>query len=266
MAVSGSGDLIVIGGRDNSYGIGTYTLSGGTFDAGSNANVLVGKYGQGTFTQSGGTLTARQSLSIGRYAGASGSYSISDGTLQQTNTAMRIVVGEQGTGSLTVSGSGLVDASGGLRVGGNNSGTSGNGTVYLNGGTIYTSLVEDGGATSQFHFNGGILKARSTTTTFMQNLDTVDVQSGGAVIDSNGFNVTIAQPLLAGSPSGGLTKNGSGLLTLTVNPTYTGETFINAGSIAIDTRAATTLAAISGLGELIVGGSRDAHATYSVKY
>jgi autotransporter-associated beta strand protein len=113
-----------------------------------------------------------------------------------------------------------MNLTGGLRVSG---GSTGNGTVHLDGGTIYTPFVEDGGGTATFHFNGGTLKVRNSTTTFMQGLDTVDVLSGGAVIDTNGFNITIAQALLAGSSSGGLTKNGSGILTLTGNPTYTGE-------------------------------------------
>jgi autotransporter-associated beta strand protein/T5SS/PEP-CTERM-associated repeat protein len=251
VTVSGSGDLIVIGGRDNAYGIGTYTLSGGTFDSGSNANILVGKNGQGTFTQSGGTLYARKVLYLGRYSGSTGSYSISGGTLSQTSTSNRLYVGYAGAGTLTISGSGLVDASGGVQLSGSSSVT---GEVYLNGGTLYTTIVDDGGGTSKFHFNGGTLKAKNATTTFMQGLDTVDVLSGGAVIDTNGYNVTIAQALLAGPSSGGLTKNGSGILTLTGTLTYSGETVINAGGLQLNT-GTTTLAAISGAGELIVGGA-----------
>jgi autotransporter-associated beta strand protein/T5SS/PEP-CTERM-associated repeat protein len=249
--ITGSGDLIVIGGRDSSYGIGTYTLSGGTFDSGSNANILVGKNGQGTFTQSGGTLYARKVLYLGRYSGSTGSYSISGGTLSQTSTSNRLYVGYAGAGTLTISGSGLVDASGGVQLSGSSSVT---GEVYLNGGTLYTTIVDDGGGTSKFHFNGGTLKAKNATTTFMQGLDTVDVLSGGAVIDTNGYNVTIAQALLAGPSSGGLTKNGSGILTLTGTLTYSGETVINAGGLQLNT-GTTTLAAISGAGELIVGGA-----------
>jgi autotransporter-associated beta strand protein/T5SS/PEP-CTERM-associated repeat protein len=251
VTVSGNGDLIVIGGRDNAYGIGTYTLSGGTFDSGSNANILVGKYGQGTFTQSGGTLYARKALYLGRYTGSTGSYSISGGTLSQTSTSNPLYVGSAGAGTLTISGSGLVDASGGVQLGGSSSVT---GEVYLNGGTLYTTIVDDGGGASKFHFNGGTLKAKNATTTFMQGLDTVDVLSGGAVIDTNGYNVSIAQALLAGPSSGGLTKNGSGVLTLTGTPTYSGETVINAGGLQLNT-GTTTLAAISGAGELIVGSA-----------
>ena len=261
--ITGNGDLIVIGGRDNANGIGTYTLSGGTFNSGSNANILVGKYGQGTFTQSSGIVTAQHYLYIGRYAGSTGSYSISGGTLSQSNTGYRITVGYAGTGTLTVSGTGLVDAVTGLRVSGS---STGSGEVHLDGGTLYTPFVEDGSGASTFHFNGGILKAKTSTTTFMENLDTVDVQSGGAIIDTNGFNVTVAQPLLAGSPSGGLTKNGSGILTLTGNPTYTGNTVINAGQLQIDTETAS-LSAITGAGELIVGnGTTQTQLTVSSIY
>ncbi len=261
MTITGSGDKVVIGGRDNAYGIGSYTLSGGTLDAGSNSNVLVGDNGQGTFTQSGGTLYARQLLAIGRYSGSSGAYSISAGTISQTNTGQRLYVGYSGAGTLTVSGSGLVDASGGLRLSGASSVT---GEVFLNGGTINTTMVDDGGGTSLFHLNGGTLKAKSAATTFMQGLDTVDVQSGGAVIDTSGFNITIAQQLLAGSPTGGLTKNGSGILTLTGNPTYTGQTVINTGQLMLNTGAATTLTAVSGAGGLIVGnGSTGTQLTAS---
>ena len=264
VSVTGSGDYLVIGGRDNNlYGVGSYDLSEGTLNSGPNSNIFVGKYGQGTFTQSSGTVTAQHYLYIGRYTGSTGSYSISGGTLSQSNTGYRITVGYAGTGTLTVSGTGFVDAVTGLRVSGS---STGSGEVHLDGGTLYTPFVEDGSGASTFHFNGGTLKARNVTATFMQGLDTVDVQSGGAIIDTNGFNITLAQPLLAGSPSGGLTKNGSGILTLTGNPTYTGNTVINAGQLQIDMETAS-LSAITGAGELIVGnGTTQTQLTVSSIY
>jgi autotransporter-associated beta strand protein/T5SS/PEP-CTERM-associated repeat protein len=255
VTITGGGDSVVIGGRDNNaYGVGSYAISDGTFDAGNNSNIFIGKYGQGTFTQTGGTAYGRVWISIGRYAGAVGNCSISDGALFQTNSTTRIIVGEQGTGALTVSGGGLLDTAGGLRVSMNYGGAVGSGEVHLDGGTIYTPFVEDGGGTSAFHFNGGTLKARNATATFMQNLDLTDVQAGGATIDTNGFNVTIAQPLLAGSTTGGLKKQGLGTLTLTSAPSYTGDTRIEAGVLQLNCSAAT-LGNITGAGDLIVAGS-----------
>ena len=55
------------------------------------------------------------------------------------------------------------------------------------------------------------------------------------MIDSNGFNVTLNQPLLH-DPSGpaldgGLTKLGAGTLTLTASSSYSGPTVINQGTL-----------------------------------
>jgi fibronectin-binding autotransporter adhesin len=86
---------------------------------------------------------------------------------------------------------------------------------------------------------------------------------GGAVIDTNGFNDIVAQSLLTGSgiwgstaytngstPDGGLTKLGSGTLTLSGANTYTGATTVSQGTVQLasgGTLGATTAAlAISG--------------------
>ena len=218
-----------------------------TTDAGISGNAL------GYMNQTNGTVTSTGSLIIGGRNNiyGIGSYEISGGSLIQSNSNNKLSVGYAGTGTLTISGAGLVNSSGGVQISGS---ANGNGTVHLDGGTIFTPFVEDGGGTATFHFNGGTLKAKNATATFMQGLNTVDVEQGGAIVDTNGFNVTIGQKLLAGSTSGGLTKNGSGLLILTGNPTYTGDTVINAGQLQLNT-GSTTLAAISGQGGLIVGGA-----------
>ena len=54
----------------------------------------------------------------------------------------------------------------------------------------------------------------------MQGLTTASIKAGGAIIDTNGFNITIGQPLLHDAslgltPDGGLTKLGNGTLKLT---------------------------------------------------
>ncbi len=235
MAVSGSADVI-IGGRNTATGsgcgVGTYNISGGVFNPGS-CGVFVGGYGTGTVNQSGGTFNAKQALVIGRYSTSTGTYAIGGGTLSQSSTSYRLTVGGSGAGTLTVSGSGLVDAAGGVRL--SNSSTA-TGTLNLDGGTLQTASITDGGGTSKLNFNGGTLKAKSSTTSFLSGLDGAYVLEGGAKFDTNGYNVTVGQSLLSGVGSGsdgGLTKSGSGTLTLTGNLAYTGATQINAGQITV---------------------------------
>src|SRR6202022_775186 len=69
-----------------------------------------------------------------------------------------------------------------------------------------------------------------------------NLQAGGAKIDSNGFNITIGQPLLhdGGGPAvdGGLKKLGNGTLTLTGANAYTGATTVSAGVLNIQNATA----------------------------
>ena len=68
------------------------------------------------------------------------------------------------------------------------------------------------------------------------------VQSGGVTFDSQGFAITVAQPLLhdpaLGGNDGGLTKLGSGTLTLAGSSIYNGNTFVNAGILNVRNSAA----------------------------
>lgn len=87
-----------------------------------------------------------------------------------------------------------------------------------------------GSGTTVFKFNGGILRARTDNATFFQGLSQTLIQSGGANIDDNGFNITIGQNLLDGSGNGGLNKSGSGTLLLNGVNTYTGSTVVSNGT------------------------------------
>ena len=229
---------------------GTYNLSGGTLSTVTWFNIGSSGTGTGTFNQSGGTVNAATStgaVNIGDQGGVTGVLNVSGGTFNSTNTTTNggIVVGNHWTGSgtnngtLTVSGTGVVNT--GSSTAGNGiklaSGTASVGIVNLNGGTLQTAKIQKGTGTGTFNFNGGTLQATASNASFMTGLTNGFVKSGGAIIDTNGFSVTIGQALLTDTVStgGGLFKNGAGTLTLTGASTYTGPTSVSAGTLAIGT-------------------------------
>ena len=153
---------------------------------------------------------------------------------------------DHGTGHVTQNG-GAAEVAGTLVVGC----TAGNtGDYALNGGTLSAgSIVSDGG-TGTLKLNGGTLQARASNTTFVagSGVGTLNVlvQKGGAIIDTKMYNVTAGIALVedAASKGGGLTKKGTGTLTLgpTVlnrttyaygDNTYSGDTRIEAGTLSV---------------------------------
>ncbi|HQL75389.1 MAG TPA: autotransporter-associated beta strand repeat-containing protein [Phycisphaerae bacterium] len=197
---TGSGDWRIGGGggTGDSAAYGALLLSNGTFDTGA-SNFQIGAYGLGVIDQTGGTINSGQWIAIGRYSGSVGMASVTGGQFNQTGTGNRLIVAENGWGNLNVGGTGVVDAAGGLRA------SMGGGTAIVNlatGGTIRPVQIDDGGGMSVFNFHGGTLQARNATGAFMQGLDATYIYSEGALIDTNGFDVTIAQALLAPTGNG----------------------------------------------------------------
>ena len=126
-----------------------------------------------------------------------------------------------------------VGGSGGVNM--NLAGGSGSYTYNLNGGTLQTPYVTASSAngSQNFNFNGGTLKATGPTSTFINNVGNVYIESGGATIDDSGYSITIPQNLWD-SGGGSLNKIGAGTLTLTGNNTYAGGTTINSGILNIN--------------------------------
>ena len=230
-------------------GSGSYSLSG---SASLSVNgITVGNGGTGTFTQSGGTVTTNGGfLTIGFGTSGSGMYTLSGGTLTTSST----LIGEGITPGTFNQTGGLFTTST-LNLTGNS--TSAVATYTLGGGTLNIGTVTSGDGqtstvgTSTFYFNGGRLQAAKSTAGFFSGLTTANVQTNGATIDTDGYNVTIAQRLVhdttSGAPAldGGLVKLGQGILTLAAANTYTGTTTVSLGTLAVSVNGGLGIGSVS---------------------
>jgi len=119
-----------------------------------------------------------------------------------------------------------------------------NAVVNLNaGGTIKTSRIwVDGTNVSDaiFRFNGGTLENHESSTydnNWIENVLTNFVADGGANINVD-RDITIQSPLfhdpVAAAIDGGLTKLGTGSLTLSNECSYTGPTVVSNGTLLIN--------------------------------
>ncbi len=249
---------------NNSGATATFNMINGTLTLDAPLDTCNALSSTGIVTQTGGTLNVNGSPYY--FQGANGSstgedsiITINGGTMNMgTATAPNsgpFYVASRGNGTLTVSGSGVLNCSTldlSRNAAGNTFGSIG--VVNLNGGTLTASRVSTATANQQagpasdginpsatFNFNGGTLRAAASSTTFYQGSIaspaipiTSFVQSGGAVIDSSNYSITVLEPLQSGTvPDGGLTKLGTGTLTLAQTNSYNGPTLVTAGTLVL---------------------------------
>lgn len=255
-------------------GTGTYNQAGGSFTGANETVVGLDAGSQGFLNLTGGTYTASGNLQIGR-GGATGTVNVS-GTTTQLDANAEIWVGENpgSNGFLTVN-SGTVNVSSWIALGRNGSaGTltiAGTGTVNqgvnaadsrlsmtnfaqpttatlnLDGGTLTTrGIIDEAGGTTTVNLNGGLLKPRLTNSNFIANVASIVVKTGGAKIDTDGFDIGILRPLTGGAGDGGLQKSGDGVLLLDGANTYTGATTVTAGTFGGTGSVSGTVSVASG--------------------
>lgn len=238
---------------------GSLTLNGST---GSGTNSIVGQNSTGTSTLgvNGGSLTI------------SGAHGFVFGNNRADATGVLTV--SSGTATIIAGSTTLQDPRNFIALGRDNA----TGMINLDGGTLSTGrqFVRDGSSggtagsgTATFNFNGGTLQALAdqtsgngwfeTATTSNFRVVTTTVKSGGAKIDTNGFTTNIKTVLahdssLGDTADGGLTKIGSGTLTLGGANTYTGPTTISAGRLNVLFGGSIDNSSVS-LGAATLGGN-----------
>ncbi|HEY1684397.1 MAG TPA: autotransporter-associated beta strand repeat-containing protein [Tepidisphaeraceae bacterium] len=204
----------------------------------SNA-LSLGSSASNSFAQSAGSISSdTTTINNGTFTVTGGTFSSSGLTLNTGNIS--VSGGNFGTSALTVNG-GNISVTGGMVNAGTL--TARGGSVAVTGGTftgyvnLNTSLYASGGTfETATNYAGGEFINDSLGSGGM-----VNVGAGGFIVDTHGTNAFIAVPVNhdpgtngTSGTDGGLTKNGSGTLTLSDAANFHGPITINAGTLEFD--------------------------------
>jgi autotransporter-associated beta strand protein len=189
-------------------------MDGGTVNVGGTTTITLNNGGRWSVLDiNGGTFTSTDATGAGiqiggGYVADSAELLIRAGTI----SADTITLGDAAT---QTAGTNLLNQTGGTLYLGSG------GIVAANAAPTYTNTVKLGTATvgAQANWSSSLPMALSGTTTFQ-----------AADVNSNSFNITL-NGVLSGSAV--LNKTGGGILTLGGADTYTGNTMVNAGTLAV---------------------------------
>lgn len=193
---SGAGTKTTIGGSGM-----TLTLSGG------GATPVVAN-------SSGADLTFASGLTIQQNPATSGA-------AQRWNSASGSNIIVNATLSGTLTGGLIKEGAGVLQL---NAANNYSGATYLSAGVLQVGNASAIG-TSTLTFQGGTLRY-GTAITGGLSTQFAALSGSAAILDTNGFNITLGSAITG---TGGLDKQGSGILTTTAGSTYTGGTTVEAG-------------------------------------
>ena len=253
-------------------GAGTLNITGGG-GVNSAGSVFIGTEWRDTsvgvvnVNGAGSTLVCGESLFVGN-----GEELVGSATLNVTNGAAvsnvnGYICGNEWNGGrmpsvATVSGAGSTwTNTGNLYMADNGEGTlnlNDNGTVLANEIIGCYDAWEEGNGVMTINFDGGILKSYNSDNSdwiwVWNGEGHIYVKEGGAKFDTNGRNMGILMDLEHGGSGtdGGLTKLGTGTLTLSGSNSYTGMTTVQEGKLAF-----AVSSAVAGSGVTVSGGTLD---------
>ena len=190
-------------------------IEGGEFVTCDSVEVGSTLGGVGEIMQTGGN-SSFNNVYIG-YENGQGVYELTGGCSAALGT---VSVGRFGTGRLLVAGLDTVLTTPNVRVGYYYSSSKrGTGTLAVtNGGEIATAKIYGGGNTvgqATVMFDGGKLTATANSAEFLKGLLNIELKEGGLVIDTQGYNLTIANCTFNVTPGGKITVIGGGTVTFT---------------------------------------------------
>lgn len=245
----GTGMLELDPGDASGFSVRTLKAQAGTVHVRSGSNLVTmanGLANSSGFYVFGGTVLVGggilQTTGKGHASVQSGALIVTNGVVDFTSVD-ELLNAHGGTGNTTVSDSGVLDikllrvSQKGAPISANVVNVNTGGTIRLNGFNIDKTKDLKG----LINLNGGTLVAKTSTANFLGDGDGkwltnifVNVLEGGAVIDTNGKDISIKQSLYAGAAvDGGLTKQGAGTLTLLNTNTFNGVTVVEGGTLKL---------------------------------
>jgi autotransporter-associated beta strand protein/T5SS/PEP-CTERM-associated repeat protein len=286
---NGGGNLLIGTGYQNPSGglpVGILNQSGGTITCLGELLIPETHPATGTATLSGNAVvTVGSWLCVGR--GGNGTLNISgNASLTRTGSGSHFDVaagGDNGAGSgvINQTGGSITDISSDFWLGEVNTATwnmSGgtntllnlvlsvnngvNSTMNLNGGLLQVSSINSTStvAFTTLNLNGGTLQARTNSPLFINGIYQTAIGAGGAIFDSQAYNITIPEILQDPNSTGGsVTKLGSGTVILSGANSFGGNMSVSNGLLEVSTASsgggAVLAAAGAGFGTLVASAN-----------
>lgn len=235
---------------------------GGNWDVGGRLWIGWDSGDVGKFCHNGGTTTVAGQLRVSSWEGSEGEFTMNDGTVTVNDhlyvgcnlNAVKGVFNMNG-GSFTCNGTNFVAYSKNvnpaeLHINGGTftaagafmtaMGVNSESIIELNStdgtpGVLETKGLNLGNGRATFTFNGGELKAIGSleSSGLIANGITVRVAANGGTINANCKAVSIPATLGVAGDTGGMTFKGSGTITLSAAPSYSGKTTVEVGTTLV---------------------------------